>query len=126
MKEKRTFPRYPITFPVKVGIDGPEKKHKFNTQCVDISRSSVQISCDSAMVEALLAQENYPHMVDLDFSIPDGSVFSIFSQVVTHRRLAQNQYYLVLVFNEFHKGADEQLAEYLKDFKLGGLRVDSA
>jgi hypothetical protein len=126
MKERRAFPRYPITFPVKVGIDGPEKKHTFNAQCVEISRSSIQISCDSAMVEALLAQDNYPHMADLDFSIPNGSIFSVFSQVVTHRRLAQNQYYLVMVFNEFHKGSDEQLAEYLKDFEFGGLRVDSA
>jgi len=65
-------------------------------------------------------------MVNLDFSIPGGSVFSIFSQVVTHRRLAKNHYYLVLVFNDFNEGSDEKLAEDLKDFESGGLRVDSA
>ena len=126
MKERRAFPRYPITFPVKVGIDGTQRKHQFDSECVDISRSSVQISCDSTMIEALLAQENYPHMVNLDFSIPGGSVFNIFSQVVTHRRLAKNHYYLVLVFNDFNEGSDEKLAEDLKDFDSGGLRVDSA
>ena len=46
----------------------------------------------------------------------DRSTFSILSQVVTHLRLAQNHYYLVLVFSDFHEGSDEQLAEDLKDF----------
>jgi len=50
MKERRAFPRYPITFPAKVVIDGTQRKHQFDSECVDISRSSVQISCDSTMI----------------------------------------------------------------------------
>ena len=64
-------------------------------------------------------------MVNLDFSIPGGSVFNIFSQVVTHRRLAKNHNYLVLVFNEFNEGTNEKLAEDIKDFESDGLWVDS-
>ena len=55
----------------------------------------------------------------------DHSTFSILSQVVTHRRLAQNHYYLVLVFSDFHEGSDEQLAEDLKDFEPSGFKVDA-
>lgn len=125
-KERRAFPRYPITFPIKVGLAGPEGKLQFNAECVDVSRSSIQISCDSHLIEALLAQEDYPHTAQLNFKMPERSRFSVFSQVVTHRRLAQNHYYLVLVYTEFHEGSDDLLAEELKDFEPGGLRVDSA
>lgn len=127
MKERRAFPRYPITFPVDFGLNGKEGKVGFNSECVDISRSSIQISYDSNLVQALLANDEYPHTAKLDFSIPgDKSVFSIVSQVVTHRRLSQDHYYLVLVFNEFHAGSDEQLANDLKDFEPTGFRIDSA
>lgn len=126
MKDRRAFPRYPITFPVKVGLAGPEGTKHFNTECVDLSRSSIQISCDSQVIEALLAQDVYPHIAQLHFNMPDRSVFDVATQVVTHRRLAQNHYYLVLVFTEFMEGSDEQLAEELKDFEPGGLRVDTA
>ena len=46
--------------------------------------------------------------------------------MVTHRRLAQNHYYLVLVYTEFNERANELLAEGLMGFDAGGLRVDSA
>jgi hypothetical protein len=78
-------------------------------------------------VQALLANDEYPHTAKLDFSITgDKSVFSIVSRVVTHRRLSQDHYYLVLVFNEFHARSDEQLANDLKDFEPTGFRIDSA
>ena len=125
-KERRAFPRFPITFPIKVGLTGPNGKLQFNAECVELSRSSIQISCDSHLIEALLAQEEYPHMAKLDFKMPDRSRFSVASQVVTHRRLAQNHYYLVLVYTEFHEGSDELLAGELRDFEPGGLRVGSA
>lgn len=127
MKERRAFPRYPITFPVGVTLTGQEVNMRFDTECVDVSRSSIQISCDNRLIEALLAQEDYPHTAKIDFGIPgDSSPFNIFAQVVTHRRLSQNQFYLVLVFNEFHQGSDEQLADDLREFEPSGFRVDSA
>lgn len=127
MIDRRSFPRYPITFPVAVSLAGPDGKLKFQAECVNLSRSSIEVSCDSRLVEALLAQEDYPHTAMLDFSMPgDRSVYSAHAQVVTHRRLAQNHYYLVMVFNNFSKGSDELLAEELKDFEPGGFRVDSA
>ncbi|MFZ8929434.1 MAG: hypothetical protein ACO2YY_09625 [Pseudohongiellaceae bacterium] len=46
--------------------------------------------------------------------------------MVTHRRLAQNHYYLVLVYTEFNERGNELLAEGLMGFDAGGLRVDSA
>ena len=124
-KERRAFPRYPITFPVTIGLENAESNHQFITECVDISRSSIQISCESKLIEVLLAQDEYPHTARLDFRMPgDKSRFKIHTQVVTHRRLAQNQYYLVLVFNKFQEGSDEQLAEDLKEFEPGGFKFD--
>jgi len=127
MNERRAFPRYPIVFPVALSVAGPEKTTVFCTECVNVSRSSIEISCDSKVIQALLAQDDYPHNASLKFAIPgDRSSFNIKGQVVTHRRLAQNHYYLVLVFNEFEEGSDEQLVMDLRDFEPGGFRVDSA
>lgn len=124
IKERRAFPRYPITFPVTLSLESAEGNQQFSTECVDISRSSIQISCESQLIEVLLAQDEYPHTARLNFRMPgDKSHFSIHTQVVTHRRLAKNHYYLVLVFNEFHEGSDEQLVEDLKDFEPGGYKL---
>lgn len=126
MKERRAFPRYPITFPVAVGLNTRDGALQFHTECVNISRSSIEVSCDSRMVEALLNQDEYPHTARLNFSMPgDRSSYIIHSQVVTHRRLSQNHYYLVLVFHEFDDGSDDQLADDLKDFEPTGFRLDS-
>ena len=126
MRERRAFPRYPITFPVKFGLNGAEDNLKYESECVDISRSSIQISCDSELVEALLASDEYPHIATLDFMIPeDKSTFRVAGHVVTHRRLSQNNYYLVLMFLDFHEGSDEQLVEDLKDFEPSGFRLGS-
>ena len=126
MKERRAFPRYPITFPFNIGLKTAAGSQQFNTECVDVSRSSIQISCESQVIEVLLAQDEYPHTAKLEFRMPgDRSTFSILSQVVTHRRLAQNHYYLVLVFSDFHEGSDEQLAEDLKDFEPSGFKLDA-
>ena len=127
MKERRAFPRYPITFPVDFGLNNKSGNIDFKSECVDISRSSIQISCDSNLVQALLANDEYPHTAKLDFSIPgDKSMFSVVSQVVTHRRLSQDHYYLVLVFNQFEEGSDEQLVNDLKEFEPTGFRIDSS
>ena len=127
MKERRAFPRYPITFPVTVGLTTRDGDLQFQTECVNISRSSIEVSCDHRLVEALLNQDEYPHTAVLGFSMPgDRAQFRIQSQVVTHRRLSQNQYYLVLVFNDFHEGSDDQLGEDLKDFEPDNYRLDSA
>ena len=126
LKERRAFPRYPITFEVTIGIKTADGSQQFSSQCVDISRSSIQISCESQLIEVLLAQDEYPHTVQMEFRMPgDRSNFSILGQVVTHRRLAQNHYYLVLVFSEFHEGSDEQLAEDLKEFEPSGFKFDA-
>jgi len=126
MKERRTFPRYPINFPVSIAIESKSGLQYFDTKSVDISRSSIQISCDSQLIEVLLSQDEYPHLVQLHFKMPgDKSVYSIQSQVVTHRRLAQNHYYLVIVFNHFVEGSDDDLAEDLKEYEPGGFRVSA-
>ena len=126
MKERRAFPRYPITFPVYIGLSTRDGDLQFNTECVNISRSSIEVSCDSKLVEALLNQDEYPHTARLKFSMPgDRSKFGVQSQVVTHRRLAQNHYYLVMVFNEFSEGSDEQLSDDPREFEPNGFRLDS-
>lgn len=74
----------------------------------------------------MLGSDEYPHTATLDFMIPeDKSTLRVAGQVVTHRRLSQNNYYLVLVFLDFHEGSDEQLVEDLKDFEPSGFRLGS-
>lgn len=126
MKERRAFPRYPITFPVTISLKTATGDQQYAAECVDISRSSIQISCENRIIEVLLAQDDYPHTAGLKFCMPgDRSTFNIHAQVVTHRRLAQNHYYLVMVFTDFHEGSDEQLADDLKDFEPSGFKLDA-
>lgn len=126
MRERRTFPRHPVTFPVSIALNSKGQSLLFKTEAVDISRSSIQISCDSQPIEALLAQEEYPHEARLDFRIPGSdNWYSIHSQVVTHRRLAQNHYYLVLIYNEFNAGSEAELEEELRELEPDSLQADA-
>jgi hypothetical protein len=112
--DRRSFPRYPLTFPVKVGIDSHNEDIEFKASSVNVSRSSIEISCDNSLIEHLLAQDKYPYTCKLNFKVPNQShIFEVESRVVTHRRLSQIHYHLVLIFPDFVSEKGDLLGEYL-------------
>ena len=127
MIERRTFPRYPITFPVTFTLGSGENEQSFETQCVNISRASIEISAETAAVKAMLEMSEYPQQANLKFHMPSHKImFCASAQVVTHRRLSQHQYYIVMVFGEFRSGSEELLDESLKEFEPGVFNTDTS
>jgi len=117
--------KHPVHFPVSIALNSKGQSLLFKTQAVNISRSSIQISCDSQPIEALMAWEENLHEARLDFRLPGSDNWcSIHSQVVTHRRPAQNHSYLVLIYNEFNAGSEAELEEVLREVEPDNLQVD--
>lgn len=118
--ERRLSPRYPLIFPVEVHIDSQNQPLDFKTSSVNLSISSIEICCDNALIDHLLAQDKYPHTCQLSFKIPDqDNLFKLESQVVSHRRLSQNSYYLVLIFPDLSVEESGLLLEYLSLLQAG-------
>lgn len=118
--ERRLFPRYPLVFPVAIRIDSHNEPLEYNADSVNISRSSIQISCENGLIDHLLAQDKYPHTCHLSFNIPDQDhFFELEAQVVSHRRLSQSRYYLVLIFPDMPGNDSELLKEYLGLLEAG-------
>jgi hypothetical protein len=116
--DRRSFPRYPMVFPVMAQLEAHLELREFKAESVNLSRSSIEISCDNTLIDELLDQEAYPHTCKLFFQLPGQNyVFEIDSQVVTHRRLSQVAYHLVLIFPEFIKEKGDLLGEFLKEFQ---------
>ena len=54
--ERATYmSKHPVHFPVSIALNSKGQSLLFKTQGVNISRSSIQISCDSQPIEALMA-----------------------------------------------------------------------
>ncbi|MDC0598845.1 PilZ domain-containing protein [Gammaproteobacteria bacterium] len=118
LAERRILPRYPLEFSVSIFFDLQDETKTFDVHSVNISSSSMEISCDEETIQALLAQQRYPQTCKLKFQIPGQEyTFDVESQVVTHRRLSQRQYYLVLSFVDFDDKSSELLQEYLNEMR---------
>ena len=103
--ERRISPRHPVDFSLQVSLDGSEQV--FTAQANTLSRTSVEIGCHADLVTALLQQPRLPQFCFLEFSFgKSASQFLLDAQVVTHRRLSQHQYALVLLFR--HNDADQE------------------
>jgi len=77
------------------------------------------VSCDHTLISALLEQTHYPRTCTITFAMPGNeTTFEIDCQVVTHRRLSQNHFYLVMLFSKFTCGGNGMLIESLKDSHL--------
>jgi hypothetical protein len=113
--ERRSFPRYPVNFPVTVTLPEDDTNTVYKATANSLSRTSVQIECEASLIAALLRQTRLPYMSHLQFGLPWQSrhTFNIDASVVTHRRLSQNDYVLVLLFRHFDQKQEELLENLL-------------
>lgn len=110
--ERRSFPRYPVTCPVEVTLPD-DTATRYSVTSNSLSRTSIQIECSADMIAALLRQQKLPYMCHLKFVLPwHKHKFTIDASVVTHRRLSQQQYVLVLLLRHGDE-AQENLLEKL-------------
>lgn len=108
--QRRSFPRYPISCEVEVRLPDGEGDELFAARCNNLSRTSIQIECGPELVVALLQQQKLPYACQLGFALPaDARRFSIPATVVTHRRLSQLQYVLVLILRHADLAQEERL-----------------
>jgi len=110
--ERRSFPRYPVSCEVEVRLPEGEGvgEELFAARCNNLSRTSIQIECGPDLVVALLQQQKLPYACQLGFAMPaDTRRFSIPATVVTHRRLSQHQYVLVLILRHVDLAQEERL-----------------
>ena len=111
-KERRAYPRSPVDFPVQVLVPveaGDPQPLEFPAGASTLSRTSLEIACSAGLIAALLRQCQFPYACRVRFALPglDGH-FDLKGQVVTHRRLSQQQYVLVLLL--IHEDADREQA----------------
>ncbi len=121
--ERRSFPRYPVHCPVSVTLPEDASATVYDATVNNLSRTSIQIECSADLVAALLRQQKLPYMCHLQFKLPwHKYTFRIDASVVTHRRLSQQQYVLVLLLRhndaEQESLLDNQLAKQQKPIGL--------
>lgn len=124
--ERRVLPRCPIDTDVEVAINSQGADMQFQTSSTNISLRGIELSCDDALIQAILAQKIYPHVCYIRFKLP-GCVkdFEIQTQVVTHRRLSQHNYQLVLLFTSLNKSVQEKLLNELASFRVMTIHRDA-
>ncbi|HEY0963127.1 MAG TPA: hypothetical protein VGE69_12310 [Pseudomonadales bacterium] len=110
--ERRSFPRYLVQCPVIVTLpDDPNAA--FKVKANSLSRTSIQIECNQELITSLLRQQGLPYRCHLTFTLPwHEQNFAVDATVVTHRRLSQQDYVLVLLLRH-QDGAQEDLLEQL-------------
>lgn len=114
-RERRSYPRYAVELETQVAVPVAGEVQHFTAQATTLSRTSIQISCRSELLQALLQQAELPHVCDLCFRMAGHKhVFRLAAQVVTHRRLSQQDYVLVLLFRH-----TDEAQELLLDRLLG-------
>jgi hypothetical protein len=113
--ERRSFPRYPVQCPVSVTLPEDETNTVYKANANSLSRTSIQIECDATLIAALLRQTKLPYMSHLEFVLPGQKkhTFNIDASVVTHRRLSQQDYVLVLLFRHFDQNQEALLERLL-------------
>lgn len=113
--ERRSFPRYPVNFPVTVTLPDDESKTAHPANANSLSRTSIQIECNASLIASLLRQQKLPYMCHLEFGLPwqKKHTFNIEASVVTHRRLSQQDYVLVLLFRHFDQKQETLLDKLL-------------
>jgi hypothetical protein len=113
--ERRSFPRYPVQCPVAVTLPEDDTNTVYKANANSLSRTSIQIECDAALIAALLRQTKLPYMSHLEFMLAGQKkhTFNIDASVVTHRRLSQQEYVLVLLFRHFDQKQEGLLDKLL-------------
>jgi len=117
--ERRVLPRCPLDTDVEVKIYSQSEEKHFETQSINISLRGIELACNDDLIQAILAQNTYPHECNIKFKIPGHpKLFEVSSQVVTHRLLSQQNYQLVLLFTNMSKTTHEKLLNELAAFQV--------
>ncbi len=117
--ERRILPRCDIDTEVQVLIHSQNRDQVFSGRSINISMQALALSCDDALIQAILAQNTYPHECEVVFCLAgESEPFRIKTQVVTHRRLSQVQYQLVLRFGSLNKSVQEKLLDELASLRV--------
>lgn len=112
--DRRSHPRYPVEF--KVRVQPADIGDDFPATAMMLSRTSVQLHCESDLVMTLVKNTQPPYVCNLRFLYGDNQSLLLSAQVLTHRRVSQQHYVLVFLF----KGLDE-----LQESALDGLLTDA-
>ncbi len=122
-RERRSYPRYPVDFSVTATVAaGTPDALACSVVASNISRTSIQFTCSTELLAALLRQPVLPHTCELAFRLPwHAHEFRLTAQVVTHRRLSQQQYVLVLLFRHEDAAQEELLDQLLGQQQRVGL-----
>lgn len=113
--ERRSFPRYPVQCPVTVTLPEDPTNTVYKANANNLSRTRIQIDCSAELIAALLRQTKLPYMCHLEFVLAGQKkhTFNIDAGVVTHRRLSQQDYVLVLLFRHFDQTQEARLDKVL-------------
>lgn len=108
--ERRSYPRYPVKCLVTVTLPD-DANAVYKVQSNSLSRTSIQIECKQDLITALLRQQGLPYICHLQFALPGHEhIHDLDASVVTHRRLSQQDYVLVLLLRH-QDDAQELLLE---------------
>lgn len=119
LSERRIVPRCDIDTEVKILINSRNRDQEFTGRSINISLQALALSCDDALIQAILAQNTYPHECEVEFCLAgETKPFRIKTQVVTHRRLSQLQYQLILRFGSLNKSVQEKLLDELASLRV--------
>jgi len=118
-RERRSCPRYAVDIPVTVLAEDGPAAGSFAAKALILSRSSIEVRCGDELLAALLRQQVLPHTCTLRFELSwHRYEFNLPAQLVTHRRLSQHQYVLVLLLRHEDKAEElllDQLLEQLQE-----------
>lgn len=113
LQDRRSFPRHTIDCPVEVLLpDAPDTVYAGS--CRGLSRTSIQLECPADLIPAMLRQRTLPYRCTLCFTLPwDAQPFQVAAQLVTHRRLSQQHYRLVLLLRHADSAQEARLERLL-------------
>jgi hypothetical protein len=121
-RERRSYPRYPVDFVVSVVVPADPTVTVHVAGAANISCTSIQFNCQAELVAALLRQQTLPYTCELQFHLPwHVHEFRLKALVVTHRRLSQQQYVLVLLFRHEDEAQELLLDRLLASQQTVGL-----
>lgn len=119
LHERRALPRCPLDTEVEISIQSQGNERSFQTRSINLSLRVLELSCGDELIQAILAQDMYPHECEIRLTLPDqDKAIKMKTQVVTHRRLSQREYQLVLRFVNPSKTIQEKLVTQLASLGL--------
>jgi hypothetical protein len=110
--ERRSCPRYQLSCDVLVLLPIGGNHHAETTH---LSRNSIQLVCNAELVIDLLKQQRLPYLCKLEFTLPwYRRRFAIEAQLITQRRMSQQQYSLALLLRHQDQEQANLLAALLE------------